>query len=184
MELASAQALLLVCKHHPVQRILLRAYKEEAREFARSYDFLRPDVQLQAPADQCRRDLDGVRCNGRVPELAVTQACALHQRTRRDATAEIVGSPADLNLNGARRMSKEVSGVFATTLEMGQEGFPMRWDRYNFIDWPRIIRNRRIMEEREREEMEERRRDNERRQRDRDLEMRRFNEKLERYYRR
>ena len=134
MDLASAQALLLACKDHPVQRILLRAYKEDAREFARSYTFLCSDVQLRAPADQCRRDLGGGRCRGRVPEVAVTQACAFHQRTQRTWTRDAVweSSAADLNLDGARRMSAENPSCFDMTVQwrQGQMSERMRWDLY------------------------------------------------------
>ena len=78
MDLASAHALLLACKHSPVQGILLRAYKEEAREYAR-------EPPRQAPAGRCKATLGGLRggarCSGRVPEIAVAQFCAYHQRT-------------------------------------------------------------------------------------------------------
>ena len=103
MDVRTAKALLLMCKNHPVQSILLDAYKEEAREFAQSVVDFRPDVQLvRKPANRCREARGGGRCRGRVSELAVTQMCSYHQ-TRRAS---------DTNIDSIRRLSTDSPGLF------------------------------------------------------------------------
>ena len=93
MDLTSARALLLACKHNPVQGILLGAYKEEVREFTR------PQPR-QAPADQCREARGRGHCRGRVSEIAVAQFCPYHQRVAYDQRG--FARITDRHVNGVR----------------------------------------------------------------------------------
>jgi len=87
MDLASARALVL-CSRSPLGhcgQVVLDAYMDDSRDFARRVGEEPACLPALPPADMCAEELDDGRCRGRVSSIAVCQLCAAHQtRTRGD----------------------------------------------------------------------------------------------------
>ena len=81
MDLRSARALLLCCKAPlgPCSKIMLDAYIDESRDFARRVECEPACWPLLPPADRCCEHGDNGRCQGHVGRLAAAQLCAVHQ---------------------------------------------------------------------------------------------------------
>ena len=81
MDLRSARALLLCSKAPlgPCLKIILDAYIDESRDFARRVECEPACWPLRHPADRCCQHDDNGRCQGRVSPIAAAQLCAVHQ---------------------------------------------------------------------------------------------------------
>ena len=81
MDLDSARALVLCSKRPlgPCGKVVLDAYMDDSRDFARREGEEPACLPPLHPADRCAEELDDGRCQGRVSSLAVCQLCAVHQ---------------------------------------------------------------------------------------------------------